>query len=228
MHKYTIDPGWRRKPRSTITPRLKNDLNVATHLLGALLSVVALILLVQLSVTRGEARHMVSFAIFGSSLIVLYSASVLYHSMRDPGWRRLFNIVDHSAIYILIAGTYTPFTMTVLKGALGWTIFGIVWGMAIIGIVFKLFYTGRYDIVSTIAYVAMGWVIIFAIKPLIDSFPFGGLMWLFAGGLAYTTGAILYMMKRIRYNHAIFHLFVLAGSFCHFIAVYQYILPGEV
>ena len=127
----------------------------------------------------------------------------------------------------MIAGTYTPFTLVILKGWVGWTIFGLSWGLAIAGIVFKVFYFGKYDKISTIAYVFMGWVIIFAIKPLIDSFPFEGLMWLLAGGVSYTLGALFYSIKKIRYNHAIFHVFVLIGSFCHFMAVFFYVLPAK-
>jgi len=127
----------------------------------------------------------------------------------------------------LIAGTYTPFCLVVLKGWVGWTIFGVSWGLALIGIIFKIFYIGKYDRISTIAYVLMGWVIIFAIKPLINEFPVKGLIWLLAGGLAYSIGAILYSRKSIRYNHAIFHVFVLIGSFCHFMAVFFYVLPSQ-
>ncbi|RLD75234.1 MAG: hemolysin D, partial [Bacteroidetes bacterium] len=135
------------------------------------------------------------------------------------------NIFDHSAIYVLIAGTYTPFTLLVLKGWVGWTIFGVSWGLALTGIVLKLFFTGKYDTISTIAYVLMGWLIIFAIKPLVNEMPFSGLMWLLAGGVFYTVGAILYSIKKLKYNHAIFHIFVLLGSFSHFMAVFFYILP---
>jgi len=134
-------------------------------------------------------------------------------------------IFDHSAIYVLIAGTYTPFTLITLEETVGWTIFGVVWGMALIGIVFKLFFTGKYKLVSTLMYILMGWVIIFAIKPLMESLPTEGLYWLFGGGLAYTVGAILYSIKKIKFNHAIFHFCVLIGSFCHFYAVLYYVLP---
>ncbi len=137
------------------------------------------------------------------------------------------NILDHAAIYVLIAGTYTPFTLVVLKGWVGWTIFGISWGLALVGIIFKVFYFGRYDRISTIAYVLMGWVIIFAIKPLIDEFPTRGLLWLFGGGLAYSFGAFLYSRRKLRFNHALFHVFVLIGSFCQFMAVFFYVLPAR-
>jgi hemolysin III len=192
-----------------------------------ILSVVALILLVVYSSIYGTVWHITSFAIFGASLIVLYAASTFYHYSQRPKLRSKLNILDHAAIYVLIAGTYTPFTLVVLKGWIGWTIFGISWGLAFIGIVLKLFYTGRYDKISTFAYVLMGWVVIFAIKPLIENFPLKGLIWLFAGGIFYTIGAVLYSFKRLNYNHAIFHIFVLLGSFCHFMAVFFYVLPTK-
>ncbi|MCB0458655.1 MAG: hemolysin III family protein [Flavobacteriaceae bacterium] len=202
----------------------EEKLNVITHFIGLLLSIAALVLLIVHASYNGNARHIVSFTIFGASLILLYSASTIYHYVQKPELRRKLNILDHASIYVLIAGTYTPFTLVTLKGALGWTIFGITWGIALIGIFFKLFYTGRFDKISTIAYVAMGWIIIFAIKPLIDTLPINGLYWLFAGGIFYTLGAVLYSIKKVPYNHAIFHVFVLLGSFSHFMAVYFYVL----
>lgn len=205
----------------------EEKLNVITHGIGFLLSIAALVLLVVYASKEGTVWHITSFAIFGASLIVLYAASTLYHYTQNPDLRFKLNILDHSAIYILIAGTYTPFTLVVLKGWVGWTIFGLSWGLAIIGIVFKVFYFGKFDKISTIAYVLMGWVIIFAIKPLIDSFPVNGLLWLLAGGIAYTVGALLYSIKKIPYNHAIFHICVLIGSFCHFMAIFFYVLPAK-
>ena len=183
-----------------------------------------MVLLVIHASKHGTARHIVSFTIFGASLILLYSASTLYHYSQKPDIRRKLNILDHASIYVLIAGTYTPFTLITLKGWLGWTIFGITWGIAIIGVFFKLFYTGRFDKISTIAYVAMGWIIIFAVKPLIENLPLNGLYWLLAGGIFYTIGAVLYSVKKIKFNHAIFHVFVLLGSFSHFMAIYFYVL----
>ena len=199
--------------------------NVISHAIGLVLSVVAFVLLVTYSSLNGSGWHIVSFSIFGASLIILYSASTLYHYAENPKLRYRLNIFDRSAIYILIAGTYTPFTLVVLNGWVGCTIFGLSWGLAIAGIVLKLFFTGKYDKISTLAYVLMGWLIIFAVKPLIMNFPFEGLMWLLSGGVFYTIGAILYSIKKIKYNHAIFHIFVLLGSFSHFIAVFFYVLP---
>jgi len=203
----------------------EEKMNVISHLIGLILSIAALVLLVVFASLEGTAWHIVSFTIYGASLIVLYSASTLYHHAKTPKWRHKLNVFDHAAIYVLIAGTYTPFTLVVLEGWVGWTIFGVSWGLAITGVVLKLFYTGRFDRASTIAYVLMGWLIIFAIKPLVNNLPFAGLMWLFGGGLAYTIGAILYSIKRIKFNHAIFHIFVLLGSFSHFVAVFFYVLP---
>jgi hemolysin III len=215
------------KKKNTFYETKEEKLNVITHGIGFLLSIAALVLLVVYASKDGTVWHITSFAIFGASLIVLYAASTLYHYTQNPDLRMKLNILDHSAIYILIAGTYTPFTLVILKGWVGWTIFGLSWGLAIAGIVFKVFYFGKYDKLSTIAYVIMGWVIIFAIKPLIDSFPFEGLMWLLAGGISYSLGALFYSIKKIRYNHAIFHIFVLIGSFCHFMAVFFYVLPAK-
>jgi len=202
--------------------------NVISHAIGLILSVVALVLLVIFASLEGTAKHIVSFSIYGASLIVLYSASTFYHYSQKPKFRKKLNIFDHAAIYVLIAGTYTPFTLVVLKGWVGWTIFGVSWGLALAGIILKLFFTGKYDKISTFAYVLMGWLIIFAIKPLIANLPFQGLMWLLAGGIFYTVGAVLYSIKNLKYNHAIFHIFVLLGSFSHFIAIFFYVLPIKV
>jgi len=213
------------KNKTTFYDSKEETINIITHGIGFILSIAALVILVVAASKYGDARHIISFAIFGASLIVLYAASTLYHYAKNPELRHKLNIVDHSAIYVLIAGTYTPFTLVVLKGWVGWTIFGISWGLALTGIIFKVFYFGKYDKISTLAYVLMGWVIILAIKPLIDNFSTNGLIWLFAGGLAYSIGAVLYSIKSIRFNHAIFHVFVLLGSFCHFMAVFLYVLP---
>jgi len=199
--------------------------NVISHAFGLVLSLIALVLLVVFSSLEGSAWHVVSFSIYGASLIVLYAASTFYHNSKTPKLRYRLNIFDHASIYILIAGTYTPFTLVVLDGWVGWTIFGVSWGLALTGVILKLFFIGKYDKISTIAYVLMGWLIVFAIKPLVQNLPIEGLMWLLGGGISYTVGAILYSIKSIKYNHAIFHVFVLLGSFCHFIAVFFYVLP---
>ena len=205
---------------------IEEKINIISHAIGFILSIVALVLLVTYAILDGDVWHIVSFSIFGSSLIVLYAASTLYHSAKRPELRNRLNILDHASIYVLIAGTYTPFTLVTLKGPIGWVIFGTSWGLALTGIILKLFFTGKYDLMSTIMYVLMGWIIVFAIKPLINNLPLEGLIWLFAGGISYTIGAIIYGIKKIKFNHAIFHMFVLMGSFCHFMSVYFYVLPG--
>lgn len=203
----------------------EEKLNVISHLIGLLLSIVALALLLIYSVKNESIKQLVSSFIYGTSLILLYAASTVYHYVQTPKWRKRLNILDHASIYVLIAGTYTPFTLLVLKGWVGWTIFGISWGLAIIGVILKLFFTGRFEKISTIAYVLMGWLIIFAIKPLFQNLSSEGLWWLFLGGLFYTIGAVIYSIKKIMYNHAIFHVFVLLGSFSHFVSVFFYVLP---
>jgi hemolysin III len=204
---------------------IEEKINITSHAIGFILSIVALVLLVTHASLDGNVWHIVSFSIFGASLIILYAASTIYHSARKLELRSRLRIMDHASIYVLIAGTYTPFTLVTLNGVTGWTIFGVSWGMAISGIVLKLFFTGHYKLLSTLMYVFMGWIIIFAIKPLIDNLSSGGLFWLVTGGVAYTVGAILYSIKKLKFNHAIFHVFVLMGSFCHFISVYFYVLP---
>ena len=204
---------------------LEEKINIITHAIGIALSIAALVLLVVFASLYGSVWHIVSFSIYGASLIMLYTASTLYHSIQNPKWRYRFNIVDRSAIYILIAGTYTPFTLVTLNGTIGWVMFGATWGIAAIGIIFKIFFTSRFNIISTISYVAMGWIVIFAINPLINNLPTNGLIWLFLGGFFYTIGAVIYSIQKIKFNHAIFHVFVLLGSISHFFAVFLYVLP---
>ncbi|KAA3604130.1 MAG: hemolysin D [Calditrichaeota bacterium] len=201
---------------------MEEKLNVISHSFGLFLSVIALVVLVVHASVNGNVWHIVSFAIFGVSLITLYSASTFYHSAKEPKVRSRLRIFDHAAIYVLIAGTYTPFTLITLSGTTGWVIFGITWSLAVTGIILKLFFTGRFKIVSTLMYVFMGWLVVFAIKPLVANLSFEGLVWLFAGGMAYTVGAVLYSIKKIKFNHAIFHFFVLGGSISHFISVFFY------
>jgi len=204
---------------------LEEKVNIISHLIGFILSVVALVLLVTHASMHGDVWHIVSFSIFGASLIILYAASTFYHSAKKPQLRKRLKIIDHASIYVLVAGTYTPFTLVTLNGTLGWAIFGSSWGLALTGIILKVFFTGKYNLISTSMYVFMGWIIVFAIKPLINNLPSEGFHWLLAGGISYTLGAILYSIKKIKFNHAIFHMFVLTGSFCHFISVFFYVLP---
>jgi hemolysin III len=206
---------------------MEEKTNIISHAIGFILSIVALVLLVTYSSLHGNILHILSFSTFGASLIILFAASTFYHSARKPELRSRLRIIDHASIYVLIAGTYTPFTLVTLKGPIGWSIFGTAWGLALTGIILKLFFTGKYKLISTLMYVFMGWIIIFAIKPVINNLSLEGLLWLIAGGMAYTIGAILYSIKKIKFNHAIFHVFVLIGGFCHFISVFFYVLPRE-
>jgi len=208
-------------------PPREEKINIFSHGIGFIFSFIALVFLVTQAYLHGTIWHIVSFGIFGASLMTLYAASTCYHNAKKPEIRKRLKIFDHASIYILIAGTYTPFTLVTLKGATGWIIFGISWGLAVTGIILKLFFTGKYGLISTLMYILMGWVIVFAIKPLIQNLPLKGLLWLFAGGISYTIGAILYSISRIKFNHAIFHLLVIIGSFCHFMSIFFYVLPSE-
>jgi hemolysin III len=207
---------------------LEEILNTVTHGAGALISIIGLILLICLSSFYGQISNIVSCTIFGVTLVLLYTASTLYHSCQKQNIKHFFRILDHSCIYVLIAGTYTPFMLITVRGVLGWTIFVVVWLLTVLGIVFKAFFVNRFKIVSTIAYILMGWLIIFAIKPLFHALPEEGIVWLIAGGLFYTLGTIFYCWKKLPFNHAIWHLFVLAGSTCHFLAVLFYVAPIKV
>jgi hemolysin III len=204
----------------------EEKLNIITHAFGFMLSLVALVLLIIQASFYGNVWHIVSVSIFATSLMILYAASTLYHKSKKLETRSRFKIFDHASIYVLIAGTYTPFTLVALRGTTGWVLFGIIWGFALTGIVLKLFYTGKYTKISTAIYVLMGWLVIFVVKPLIASFPIEGFFWLLAGGIAYTIGAIIYSIKKLQFNHAIFHIFVLIGGYCHFMSVYFYLLPS--
>lgn len=201
-------------------------INIGSHALGLILSIVALLLLVQRALSYDNPVYTLSFAVFGFSLVCLYLASTLYHSATTLKARTRLRIVDHATIYILIAGTYTPFCLITLSGPTGWTVFAVSWGLAAAGLVLKLFFTGRFQLLSTLMYVFMGWIVIFVVEPMVANLPTAGLVWLLVGGISYTTGAVIYSIKKIPFNHAIFHLFVLTGSFCHFIAVYRYIYPS--
>ena len=165
------------------------------------------------------AREVLSVSVFVASLVLLYSASTLYHSARHPDTKRRLKILDHCAIFLLIAGTYTPFTLAALKGPWGWTLFGVVWGLAVFGIVFKVFFTGRYKALSTATYIGMGWLALIAFVPLIEALQPAAMAWLVAGGVLYTAGTIFYHNERIPFAHGIWHLFVLAGSISHFTSI---------
>lgn len=194
-------------------------INSVTHGFGLLLSVIGFGALVMLAIMRGTAWHVAGCTVFGLTLIFLYTASTLYHSLRSPEAKRIFKIVDHSAIYLLIAGTYTPFTLVNLRGTWGWSLFAVMWALCAAGIAFKIFHMGKFRILSGLTYIVMGWMGLIAFKPLLAMVPFKGIVWLFAGGFFYTFGVLFFACKRIPYNHAIWHVFVMAGSICHYFAV---------
>lgn len=197
--------------------------NAITHGIGALLAIVAGVLLIVFSALTGDPYKIVSFTIFATSLIILYLNSTLYHSITNMKAKKVFRIIDHSSIYLLIAGTYTPYTLTILRHGLGWWIFGFIWGTAVVGIVFKALWLDRFDKISTVLYVIMGWAIVIAMKDLIKLLPTGGLVFLVVGGILYTGGCIFFSKDEWPYNHAIWHLFVIAGSACHFFSVLLYL-----
>jgi hemolysin III len=192
--------------------------NVLTHGAGALLSIAGGATLIVLAALQGDAWLIVGSAIFASALLLLYTSSTLYHAARSAVLRRRFKVLDHCAIYVLIAGTYTPFMLDA-RGGWGWSLFGVVWGLAAAGIAFKLFFTGRFRLLSTLIYVAMGWLVLVGIVPLTQQLHTGTLLWLLAGGVTYTAGTLFYHWQRLRFSHAIWHGFVLGGSVCHAIAV---------
>jgi hemolysin III len=190
-----------------------------THGLGAVLSAVALVTLLVLAVTRGTKWHIVSFAVYGVSLLALYLASTLYHGVQKPRLRPILRKVDHACIYLLIAGTYTPFVLVSMRSSLGLTLLTVVWAMAVFGIVYKIFFIDKFVVVTTLAYVVMGWMSVIAWREMVASIPGVGLTFLMIGGGLYTIGVIFYAMTKIRYTHAVWHLFILGASACHFVAV---------
>ncbi|HZB13748.1 MAG TPA: hemolysin III family protein [Chryseolinea sp.] len=205
--------------KSLVMLKREEIANAITHGVGAMLAISALVLLIVFSALQGTAWHVSSFTIFGSSMVILYVMSTLYHSLTHIRAKKLFQKFDHMSIFLLIAGTYTPFCLTALRGWLGWTIFGIVWACAIGGIVIKAFHTGKAELISTILYIVMGWIIIFFIRPVYESMSPEGFSFLLLGGVFYTLGAFFFMREKMPYNHSIWHLFVLAGSTFHFFAV---------
>jgi hemolysin III len=193
--------------------------NVVTHGFGVAASVVAGALLIVLASLRGDAWQIVGVSVFATTLIALYSASTAYHAARGPRLKSRLKVVDHAAIYLLIAGTYTPFMIGGLRGPWGWSLFGVIWGLAVAGIALKLVFIGRFKLLSTAVYVAMGWLVLVAAVPIARAFDPATLAWLVAGGIAYTAGTPFYHSTRLRHAHAVWHVFVLAGSVCHGVAV---------
>ena len=204
---------------------LEEVANCATHGVGLALSVAGFVALVALAWAYGDAWHLASCGVYGASLVALYLASTLYHGARRPRAKKLFQALDHCGIYLLIAGTYTPFTLVTLRGPWGWTLFGLVWSLALAGILFRVLFGTRYRPVAVASYVLLGWLCVVAVKPILEFVPLGALAWIAAGGLAYTAGVFFFSAQRIPHHHAIWHLFVLGGSICHYVAVLLYVLP---
>ena len=202
-------------------PKKEEFLNILSHGFGLLLSVIAFPFLLIKAMGFNGFWKPASFLIYGVSMIVLYAASTLYHAAKNPKKRRKLNILDHAAIYVLIAGSYSPFCLVALDSKLGWYMFIFVWMFALAGVILKLFFTGKFDKLSTALYLLMGWQVVIFIKPLMASLSTEGLYYLFAGGVFYSVGAVLYSIKKLPYNHAIFHVFVLLGSLSHFLAIYN-------
>lgn len=205
-------------------PPLEEKLNVASHALGLFLGLIAVVLLLRHENLGTDLTKTFSVGLFGFSLIILYASSTFYHQAKTVSLRLKLRVLDHVSVYLLIAGTYSPFVLITLNSPTGWGIFYICWGMVAVGSILKIFFTGRFKVLSTLMYVFMGWMIVFAWDDLMLSLHPRGVFWLITGGASYTIGAILYAIKGIRFNHAIFHLFVLIGSVCHFIAIYFYVL----
>ena len=200
--------------------------HAATHGLGVVLAIVGLTVMVARATLYGNAWHIAAASVFGATLVLMYTASTLYHSIPLPRAKKVLRIIDHSSIYFLIAGTYTPFTLVTLHGFWGWLLFGITWGLALAGVVFKVYSTGRFEKLSLAIYLGMGWCILIAIKPLWRTLQPTGLVLMALGGLAYTGGVVFYVWERLRYHHAIWHAFVLAGSVLQYFAVLFYVIPG--
>lgn len=195
-----------------------------THGVGAAAALAGGAVLITLAALHGDGWQLGAAIVFGVTLLLLYVASTLYHAIQHPVAKSRLKVFDHCAIYLLIAGTYTPFTLIGLRGPWGWGLFAAIWTLAVAGVIFKLFYTGRFKLLSTLIYIAMGWLVIVAIKPLLASLDSWTLSWLLAGGIFYTLGTYFYHRESIRYSHAIWHLFVIAGSVCHFVAVTEQVL----
>ena len=199
--------------------------NSVSHGIGALLAVAGLVVLTVLAALRGNAWHIVGCSVFGAALVLLYTTSTLYHGIQNPRGKAVLRVLDHSAIFILIAGTYTPFALVSLHGPWGWSLFGVIWGLAVLGSVLQMGVLGRGTAASVLLYVGMGWVVVIAIKPLLDAVAPGGLTLLLIGGLAYTAGTVFYAWRRLPYHHAVWHGFVLLGSASHFFAILFYVIP---
>ncbi len=209
---------------TTATSIREEVASALTHGLGAVAALAASAVLITLASIYGDAWQLASAIVFGVALLLLYTASTLYHAIQHPVAKGRLKVFDHCAIYLLIAGTYTPFTLIGLRGPWGWGLFAAIWTLAVFGVIFKLFYTGRFKLLSTVIYIAMGWLVLVAIKPMLNSLDAWTLGWLLAGGLSYTMGTWFYHRESVPYSHAIWHMFVIGGSVCHFVSVSAQIL----
>ncbi|MGB4440957.1 MAG: hemolysin III family protein [Coriobacteriia bacterium] len=199
--------------------------NAVTHGVGAALSVAALVVLIFIAAMWGNGWHLASAIVYGVTMFLLYTASTLYHAITHPGARRVFKVIDHAGIYLLIAGTYTPFTLVTIRDEGGWWLFAVVWTLAVAGISLEAFWVDRPKWVSAVVYLGMGWLAIFAIKPIANNLEPAGVRLLIAGGLAYSLGTIFYLLKKVKWMHPVWHLWVLAGSLLHFLSVMLYVFP---
>ena len=200
--------------------------NAITHGIGAILAIAGAIYLIAAS-TRGSAWLVVSCSVFSATLVLVYLCSTLYHSLVRTRARHVFQVLDHSAIYLLIAGTYTPFALVSLHGTTGWWIFAVEWALAVIGVVFKSFAVGRFEVASALVYLFQGWFGVFAVRLIAQAIGWHGVMWLAAGGIAYTLGVVFFALDRLRYFHAAWHVFVLAGSMAHYVAILFFVVPAR-
>ncbi|MGD7052317.1 MULTISPECIES: PAQR family membrane homeostasis protein TrhA [Bacillaceae] len=199
--------------------------NTVTHGIGILTSIAALVLLIVFSAINGTPLHLATFIVYGITMIMLYTASTLLHALPKGKAKNVFEILDHSSIYFFIAGSYTPITLIIMDGTLGWTLFGIVWGLAIAGTVFKVFFVKRFILASTLLYVLMGWLAVFGWNDITSTVGTGGIAFLVAGGVVYSLGAVFYVWRAFPYHHAVWHVFVLGGTILHFFFVLLYVLP---
>lgn len=216
----------RKQPRHKPLPEYtvgEEIANSVTHGVGTLLSLAGLVVLVVLSVLSGDPIRIASFTVYGISLVLLHLSSTLYHALTPVRVKRVFRVFDHATIFLLIAGSYTPFLLLGVGGRLGWIMFGIIWALAVNGVAFKAFFTGRFGVVSTIAYILMGWMAVFVFGPLVSHLPLAAVLWLAGGGISYTLGIIFYAWKKLPYAHMVWHLFVLTGAACHYVAVVAYL-----
>jgi hemolysin III len=211
-------PAPSERPQST-AEEIANSLS---HGMGFVLAIAGAPILIAAAARRGTLSDVIAVSVFAAAMVLMYLSSTIYHALPHGRAKHAFHVLDHAAIYLLIAGTYTPFTLGVLQGGWGWTLFGLVWGLAAFGVLVKVFAGIRWHGISTAVYVGMGWLVLIAAKPLWESLPLAGLAWLLAGGIAYTAGVYFYVKKTLRFGHLVWHLFVVAGTSCHFVAVWQY------